>query len=137
LVYSRTAFNTEGPAGTVTLSSVWLCLGIVSNVSTNLVTISGCPQNFASGTYTLSSQWWPRYHQASTGDTSTSTSIANVTNVSSWVIGNKIMGSGIPVGTYITNVSGTTLTLSKATTTSVSGTRLYDANVQKFTGSAV
>lgn len=137
LIYTRTAFNTEGPAGTVTLSAAWLCLGIVTNVATNTVTISGCPQNFSSGTYTLSSQWWPKFHSGSTGDTSTSVTIANVTNASAWAIGNKIMGSGIPTGTYITNIVGSTITLSKATTSTVVGARLYDANIYKLTGTAV
>ena len=137
LIYTQTAFNTEGPAGTVTLSTSWMSIGMVTNVATNTVTIYGCPQNFISGTYTLVEQWWPRLHQASTGDTGTSVTIVNVTNPTSWAIGNKILGSGIPTGTYITNVVGTTITLSKATTTTVVGTRLYDANIYKLTGTAV
>ena len=137
LIYTQTAFNTEGPAGTVTLSTSWMSIGMVTNVATNTVTIYGCPQNFISGTYTLFEQWWPRLHQATTGDTSTSVTIVNVTNPTSWAIGNKILGSGIPIGTYITNIVGTTITLSKATTTTVVGTRLYDANIYKLTGTAV
>ena len=137
LIYTQTAFNTEGPAGTVTLSTSWMSIGMVTNVATNTVTIYGCPQNFISGTYTLVEQWWPRLHQASTGDTGTSVTIVNVTNPTSWAIGNKILGSGIPTGTYITNVVGSTITLSKATTTTVVGTRLYDANIYKLTGTAV
>lgn len=132
-VISVTAFTPEG----TTLSSGYNPIGIVTSVVGNSVTFSGAPQNFISGTYSIKTAWWPRYHLASTGDvTSASDQIINVTNPTTWKIGNKINGTGIVVGTYITNVSGTTLTLSKAATATNAGVRLFDADLYYAAGAA-
>lgn len=137
LIYSNTAINTELYDGTVTFSVAWICLGIVTGIVGAVVTISGVPQNLANGNYALYTTYWPKFHQASTGDTHTNTTLDNVTNIASWAIGNKVKGAGIPVGTYIANIVGTTITLSKAATATAAGIRLYDADVYKLTGTAV
>jgi len=52
----------------------------------------------------------------STGDTHSNTTVDNVTTVSNWAIGDWIRGSGIPDSTRITNIAGTTITLSRHAT---------------------
>jgi len=135
LIYTTTSTTVQNGVGTLSVPN--LCLGSVSSVVGNAITISGVPQSVASGTYSLNTQWWPRYHSATTGTTNTSTSITSVSNPSAWAIGNKILGSGIVPGTYITNIVGSTFTLSQATTSSAAGVRLYDSNIYSLTGSAV
>lgn len=130
-VISLTAFTPEN----TTLPSTYNPIGIVTDVVGNDVTFSGVPQNFVSGTYSIKTAWWPRFHLASTGDVSSgSTSIVNVTNPTTWKVGNKINGTGIAVGTYVTNVSGTTLTISKAASTTNTSVRLFDANLYYAAG---
>ena len=137
LIVNLTATNYENWDGTITLSDCCCAIGIVSAVVGNVITIQGLPQNLTAGTYNLSTTWYSRYHLASTGDISTSTSVANVTNVGTWLIGNHIKGAGIVNGTYITNVIGNTITLSKATTTTTTGIRLYDADMQLLSGAPI
>ena len=133
-IISVTAFSPElGPAG-----STYNPIGVVTSVVGNDVTFSGVPQNFVSGTYNIRNVWWPRYHLASTGDvTSGSASILNVTNPTTWVVGNKIRGTGIPVGAFVTGVSGTTVTISKAATLTNLTVRLFDADTHYVTGTAL
>lgn len=53
---------------------------------------------------------------ATTGNTtsgSTSVTVASATNI---VVGQSVSGAGIPAGAYVTNVAGTTVTLSQAAT---------------------
>jgi hypothetical protein len=133
-VISATAFTPEG----TTLESTYNPIGIVTSVVGNVVTFSGIPQNLASGTYNILTAWWPRYHLASTGDvTSGSASILNVTNPTTWVVGNKINGTGISVGTYVTNVAGSTVTISKAASATNATVRLFDADTYYVAGSAL
>jgi hypothetical protein len=134
VIFTVTAFSPElGFAG-----STYNPLGVVTSVVGNDVTFSGIPQNFTSGTYAIRNAWWPRYHFASTGDvTSGSASILNVTNPTTWVVGNKIRGTGIPVGAFVTNVSGTTVTISKAATLTNLTVRLFDADTHYVTGTGL
>lgn len=137
LIYTSTSKSYEDYRGQ-TFASASNCLGIVSAVSSNDITISGWPQSLATGSYALTKKWWSRFHQASTGDTtSQSADIANVTNPTSWVAGNAIKGAGIPAGAFVTAVVSTTVTISKAATASATGVRLYDANMTLLTGTAV
>jgi len=66
-----------------------------------------------------------------TGDLNTSTSITNVTNVSSFRRGMRIQSptAGIPANAYITNINGTTITISAAATATTAGVILQDAQV--------
>jgi hypothetical protein len=60
-----------------------------------------------------------------TGDTAnTSPTVSNVANAASLAIGWKVYGTGIPVGTTILNIVGTTLTLSANATATNLGTAL-------------
>jgi hypothetical protein len=61
-----------------------------------------------------------------TGNTHTSTTIDNLSNVSSIPQGATITGSGIPSNTFITSVNtgGSSITISAATTTTLTGTTL-------------
>lgn len=120
-----------------TISSAYNAIGVVTSVVGNDVSITGIPQGISSGSYALYKSWTPRYHSATTGDTNSNTSLTNVANAAAWSIGDPIRGTGIPAGAYITNIVGTTITISKAATATAVGVRLYDANIYVFTGTAV
>ena len=139
IVNSSTSPLYENVNGALSLVDNACAIGVASSVSGNLVTVQGLPQNLVAGTYPLYSAWYSRYHEPSTGDISTSTTIANVTNITTWLIGHHIKGAGIVTGTYITNVNSVTntLTLSKATTATTTGIRLYDADMQLVTGTPI
>jgi hypothetical protein len=57
-----------------------------------------------------------------TGDLASSVTISNASGT--WAIGDLIAGTGIPASTYLTNVVGSTLTLSAAATVTASGQAL-------------
>jgi hypothetical protein len=137
LIYTTTASNLEGSLLAANFAVNYMCLGIVTVVAGNDITISGWPQTLVTGTFALVSWWWPKFHGASVGDTHTNTTLDNVTNPTEWKVGNKIRGTGIVTGTYITVIAGTTFTLSKATTATAAGVRLYGANMYKIVGTAV
>lgn len=59
--------------------------------------------------------------KATTGDTHTNTTLDNVADVSSLAIGWKVEGAGIQAGTTISNIVGTTVTLSLAATATATG----------------
>jgi hypothetical protein len=59
-----------------------------------------------------------------TGNTHTSTTIDNLSNIASIPQGASISGSGIPGGAFITAVGGSSITISAATTTTLTGTTL-------------
>lgn len=58
---------------------------------------------------------------STTGDTHTNTTLDNVANVTNLKIGWKVEGTNIPAGTTVSNIVGTTVTLSQAATGSASG----------------
>lgn len=65
-----------------------------------------------------------------TGDLNSSTSITNVANPSYFRVGMRITApAGIPAGTYVTAISGTTITISQAATATTVGVQLQDAQV--------
>ncbi len=139
LIINTSSFNYENWDGNLTLSDQFCAIGQVTNVAGNVITITGLPQNLTAGTYNFYSTWFSRYHTATTGTTSTSISITALSAVYNFVVGNHILGSGILPGTYVTAVDNTaaTLTLSQATTSSATGVRLYDADMQILTGTAI
>lgn len=65
------------------------------------------------------------------GDINSSTSITNVDNPSFFRVGMRITtpGGGIPAGTYITAISGSTITISQAATATTANVELQDAQV--------
>lgn len=127
LIFNATSTGYENAAGTTT-SYTWNAIGIVTNVATNDVTISGVPQSLVDGSYALRLAYIPRFHESSTGDLNSSTSVTNVSPTGAWKNGQHIRATGIPEGTYIASGGGTaTLTLSKAATVTKTGVSLYDA----------
>jgi hypothetical protein len=136
IVYTNSSVTVEKYDGT-TEAVTLLALGMVTIVNGTTVTIDGWPQSLGTASYTnCYAFWWPRFHQASTGDTHTNTTLDNVTNISAWAVGNKVMGAGITKGTYITNIVDNTMTLSKAASASAAAIRLYDADIYSVTGVA-
>lgn len=137
LIYTTTATNIEKYDGTTEAHS-FLCIGVVTDVTGTTVTVSGVPASLVTGTKALLSLWWPRMHTATTGNTTTGSNvISGVTNAAAWGVGNKIIGNGIPVGAYITGITGTDVTISANATATATGVRLYDADIYSLTGTAV
>lgn len=128
-IYLADSISYEVRGGTV--ASTWNALGVVTNVATNTVTVSGVPQSVSSGSHDLWLAYVPRYHEPCTGDTNSSTSITNVSPTGAWKNGQHIRGTGIPAGAYIVSGGGTaTLTISKAATATATGVYLYDAELE-------
>jgi hypothetical protein len=136
-IINTTATNYEGPLMTAAIADSWNAVGIVTNVNGNDITVTGLPQTLVNGTYALYKTWGAKCHSATTGDTHSNTTVDNVANYAAWAIGDPITGTGIPAGTYVTNIVTTTFTISKAATATAAGVRLYDADLYKFTGTAV
>lgn len=67
-----------------------------------------------------------------TGDTNTSTSITNVTPTAGLAIGQRITGTDIPADTRITNVVGSTLTISNAATGTTVGVTMQCTDVIEY-----
>ncbi|WP_395730694.1 autotransporter-associated beta strand repeat-containing protein [Prosthecobacter sp.] len=62
------------------------------------------------------------------GSTTLTLAGADTASTLSLQVGMSVSGAGIPIGTYITAISGTTVTLSQAATTSGSGTYYFNAS---------
>jgi hypothetical protein len=124
----------ESPFGG-TMTTYSFPMGIVLSVVGSVVTISGVPMSMPSGSYTLVVHWWPRIHQSSTCTTAASTTLTAVTNISTWAVGHRIIGTNIPAGAYVTATDGVSqLTLSKAATGAATLVKIYDATVFQITG---
>lgn len=74
----------------------------------------------ASGQFAVSTA----YLLVTTGNTNSSTSLTSVTGVTSSAIGSVVTGLNINPGTYVTNVVGTTVTISQAAAATVAGQAL-------------
>lgn len=75
----------------------------------------------------------------STGDTANSNAdITNVTNVTNFTPGDPVYGAGIPADTFVTLVTGTTVTISNDATATATGVTLHTNKVFKeFSGESV
>jgi hypothetical protein len=111
-------------------------LGQVKSVNGDNVVVGNVPHIITSGTKSLYMSWYPLVHAASTGYMYTNTTIDNVTNPTSWSIGNRIQGANIPAGAWIDNIVGDVFTISAPTTATTGPVRLYDADVYIFSGTA-
>jgi hypothetical protein len=113
-------------------------VGVISNIVGTTATLIEVPSYLDSGSVTLTNLevvCMKRFHQLTTGDvangtnTITNCSVSGGTSLSNtWFAGNRISGLGIPDGAFVTNVSGTTLTISKNASANHVGTPLCDAH---------
>lgn len=131
LVTAEPPITFELGPGQTDLSVRTYFMGVVSGIAGSTITLSGVPYGLVTD-----SDYRPAHYRLgevrtpSTGDTtSSSNSITNVTNTGTWEIGSWIKGAGIPAGTRVTNVSGSTLTISQNATATATGVDLYDANL--------
>lgn len=108
--------------------------GYISNVSGSVMTVSGLPHLFVSGSYWSSLQGVSRWHDDCIGDTTSGSNV--ITNVrtslalsSVWKVGERISGNGIPIGTWVTarDNNAKTLTLSQNATATNTRVDLFDA----------
>ena len=116
--------------------------GTYSCYVTFVSTLGGESAPSAAGTVTVTAQkieWSAIPTHIGLGDiTDESDEVTNVTNISAWQVGMRIIGQiaagtsapaasvGIPAGATITAINGTTITLSAAATATASGIRLTD-----------
>lgn len=109
-------------------------IGVVSAITGDVVTVGRIAESIVNGDYVFRVAWWPKFHIPTTGDTTNgSNTILNVANASAWTVGDRISGGGIPELSYVTAVSGTTLTISQNATAGVNQQRLYDAIITSLT----
>jgi hypothetical protein len=125
---TRTPTTIKLGPDTRTVSSPMVSIGRVTSIVGSTVNLVDCPRSLATGSFTIYTFRLGTYRDRSIGDTTSgSNSITNVTNPATWGVGKYIRGAGIPVGTYITAKSGTTLTISRNATATATGVNLYDA----------
>ena len=109
----------------------------ITNVATNVITAVSLFDGLDT-TYDLAANnamiATPEFFNGteSTGDTHTNTTVDNVTTIANWAIGDYIRGPGILDDTRIVNISGTTITLSKATNASANGVALYNCRLVSY-----
>jgi hypothetical protein len=115
-----------------------LYLGYVSAVTDTTVTLSGVPYsvpaNFAVGYTVFEVTWIPEFHEVTTATVTSGSPILtevspNPTTI--WSVGDRISGTGIPPGSYVTAVTSTTITIIANATASNTGVGLYDARYYK------
>jgi hypothetical protein len=81
--------------------------------------------------YNLSSDL--TFSSAATGNTTSgSNSIASLSTTTGFTVGMTVTGAGIPAGSVIINISGTTVTISQNATATATGVALTVAVVQNF-----
>jgi hypothetical protein len=66
-----------------------------------------------------------------TGNTHTNTTVDNVTNIGNFAVGDWIQGAGI-AGARITNIVGTTITLSRAASATATGVSIYNCGLTAY-----
>lgn len=142
-----TSHDTLALAGTLCTN---MSIGQVSSISGSTVNLVGMPLSFVSGNYGIQLNRLPQIRQRSIGTTTSgSPTITSVTPLTAgvpiWnplaaasgsVAGDRIKGSGIPQGAYVTATSAGTLTLSKNATASAT-VALYDALLELADASAL
>ncbi len=112
-------------------------VGVISSIVEVTATLVEVPSCFDDGNAKfpcLEVACMKRFHLPTTGKSNSGSN--RITNCSTspaaavgdaWFVGNRIYGTGIPVGAYITNISGSTITISKAATATDAAVALYDA----------
>ncbi len=117
-----------------TKNFAYIYIGYVTAISGNVVSLAGVPWSMATDFGNLTAagayvEWIPRFHEPTTGTvTSGSSTISslslNPTTV--WFVGDRISGTGIPPGSYITAVTSTEITINTLATATASGVNLSD-----------
>lgn len=136
IVYAAAGVPYRGPLGGVA-GRGRAAVGVVSDISGSRITLSGIPESFTTGTYDLEISYFARVHVATTGDLNGDALITNVTQPGLWTVGTRIWGAGIPPGAYITDIAGSTFTISKPATVTATQVRLYDADIYVLAGAAL
>jgi hypothetical protein len=115
-----TAWNGEKPESTLpNISYSQQIIGRVNSIIGTTVTLNEVPISFTSGNYTPYLYRLPIIRNRTVGTTTSgSADITSVSPVTGWAIGQRIQGTGIPTGSQITNVVGTTITINQNATAS-------------------
>ena len=71
-----------------------------------------------------------------TADTNTSVTITNASSTAGLAIGQRIEGTGIPAGTTITNIVGTTITISAPATATAAGVSMTAGDIVVLAGTS-
>ena len=112
-----------------------LYIGRVSSIAAPVVNLKMVPpaSQFPSGVYTLSFRERFRAKSRSYGDIlNTNADITNVVNTATWSINDRIKGLGIQAGTYITNIVGSTITMSQVATATNTLEAIYHDDLLQF-----
>jgi hypothetical protein len=119
-----------GPSGPLGHAYIYMPIGRVASIVGNTVNLIEMPSSFTTGSYTPYLWRLPTYKARSIGTTTNgSANITNVSPVGSWNVGDRINGTGIPVGATIIGKAGTTLTMNVNAT--ASGTvAIWDADMR-------
>lgn len=128
---SLTAATLEvGPSITQALSGVPRPIGRVTGIAGSVVTLGGVPKALVTGSTSIYHQRLGTFRRRSIGDLVSGTNtITNVENISTWVAGNWIRGTGIPAGTRVVSKVGTTLTISRNATATGTDVPIFDARL--------
>lgn len=120
-------------------SSLNVAIGKVKSVVSTTVTLDQIPYNLIDGVYNIYSFNLPKNHSRTFGTGSIATStISNILcedNIESvWSVGDKIYGTGISNGTYVTARDNTakTITISSPLTATITDSQLYGAETVKL-----
>lgn len=112
-------------------------VGVISSIVESTATLIEVPSSFDDGNAKfprLEAACMKRFHLPTSGKINSGSN--QITNCSvspamdvgnAWFVGNRIYGTGIPVGAYITGISGSTITISKEATATDPSVALYDA----------
>jgi hypothetical protein len=109
--------------------------GVIKSISGGVVRLGSVVRSLPEGRLDLAIKYFPRLHLPSTGSTTAgSEMIREVTNARTWRQYDRISGTGIPEGAYIldTVMPGATRFRISKTATSTGSTRLYDADITRF-----
>lgn len=129
IIYTSTALNNTNDA----YVSSTTALGYVSNITGTTITLADIPAGVTnSGTYQMYILRMPRMVNHTLGTvTNGSNSITSVIHdAGGFEIGDRVRGTGIVDGTYITNIVGTTITISMNATADGTLVELSDAKMK-------
>lgn len=118
-------------SGNITVTHQFL--GKVASINLNTAILDHVTKTFTGSLSNdqLKLRYIPRWHPETTGDVLlNSVLVSNVTVITGWMVGDRIRGTGITDGTFITATNGDVITLSHQASATTAATRLYDADVR-------